>query len=71
MTWPSPGVSSRSPDFSSAASAHAWVVAFADAVLRLLHPAPALRPTMDAAAALLESVLPRRPVPRPGDHRCV
>ncbi|MET8848708.1 serine/threonine protein kinase [Amycolatopsis sp. NPDC004625] len=46
-----------------------------EAVLRLLHPDPAARPTMAAAEHLLRSVAPRRPVARPddgaGDYRCV
>ncbi|MEV6827939.1 serine/threonine protein kinase [Amycolatopsis sp. NPDC051102] len=51
-----------------------------EAVLRLLHPDPAARPTMAAAEHLLRSVAPRRPVAQPeggaervpaGDYRCV
>ncbi|MEV7094592.1 serine/threonine protein kinase [Amycolatopsis sp. NPDC051045] len=51
-----------------------------DAVLRLLHPDPAARPTMAAAEELLSGVPPRHPVARPdggtgrgaaGDYRCV
>ncbi|MGW3998017.1 protein kinase domain-containing protein [Amycolatopsis sp. NPDC004772] len=52
----------------------------AEAVLRLLHPDPAARPTMAVAEELLNSVTPRRPEPAPdrgaprglaGDYRCV
>ncbi|WP_103351552.1 serine/threonine protein kinase [Amycolatopsis sp. CA-128772] len=51
-----------------------------EAVLRLLHPDPAARPTMAAAEHLLSSVAPRRPGGLPdggasriaaGDYRCV
>ncbi|WP_410568699.1 protein kinase domain-containing protein [Amycolatopsis sp. cmx-4-61] len=49
-----------------------------EAVLRLLHPDPAARPTMAAAEELLDSVTPRRPGPDRGaprgmaaDYRCV
>ncbi|WP_410609278.1 protein kinase domain-containing protein [Amycolatopsis sp. lyj-109] len=51
-----------------------------EAVLPLLHPDPAARPTMAVAEELLNSVTPRRPEPAPdrgaprgiaGDYRCV